>query len=387
MMYMRWKTARSFMLTLSLFLSGCSIFPAEEEVLAPPLVEPTAITYELAKVAKGDITYSVKGNASFTTASKHELSFKDPQERLKEFHVKIGDKVKKGQVMAELDMGDIDHKIQVAQLELKKAQLAVHELESDQNRTFQLQAAKVELAKAELEAKVSETKLAYMEVEKARLKVQELQDNKEKQYALEKARLEIRSKELDLATLQRKKIESQLTSPIDGEVVFVSNSAIGDKLEPYQSLMTIADTGQLQILYTARDPQAIKDVEIGMPVTLSITNQSQQTGKVVQTPRNLPPNLTSEAQEYYRRSIIIRTDGLTSAVALGTSVEIEVIIQKHANTLVIPRNALKDFSGRKFVQVMQGKSKKEVDVEVGIENPTEVEILKGLHEGDLVILE
>jgi hypothetical protein len=42
--------------------------------------------------------------------------------------------------------------------------------------------------------------------------------------------------------------------------------------------------------------------------------------------------------------------------------------------------------GRSYVQIADGERKKEVDVEVGLTTPTEVEIVKGLEEGQQVIL-
>jgi multidrug efflux pump subunit AcrA (membrane-fusion protein) len=42
--------------------------------------------------------------------------------------------------------------------------------------------------------------------------------------------------------------------------------------------------------------------------------------------------------------------------------------------------------GRNFVQVLEGDSRKEVDVQPGIKDETNVEIRKGLTEGQQVIL-
>jgi hypothetical protein len=42
--------------------------------------------------------------------------------------------------------------------------------------------------------------------------------------------------------------------------------------------------------------------------------------------------------------------------------------------------------GRDYVQVLEGESRKELDVEKGIVSSTEVEIRKGIKEGQKVIL-
>ncbi|MNI96739.1 hypothetical protein D3C73_1552570 [compost metagenome] len=54
--------------------------------------------------------------------------------------------------------------------------------------------------------------------------------------------------------------------------------------------------------------------------------------------------------------------------------------------LIIPKVGLRSYMGRDYVQVLEGESRKEIDVEKGIVSSTEVEIRKGLKEGQKVIL-
>jgi macrolide-specific efflux system membrane fusion protein len=398
MMFTNWKTARSAdwnktcnrklmaaALASGVLLAGCSLFPKEEAVLAPPLVEPAPVNYEVAKVERGTLIKSVKGSSTFTATEKKELFFKNPLGRLKSFRVQSGDVVKKGQVLAELDAGDLEHEIAVAKYELDKAKLELMAVQQD-NR-YEVEAARLDVQKAEMNAKVLGTKLAAMELEKAKLKLQELQDTKQRDYLIQKARLNIREKELELAKLQKKWEESRLVSPIDGIVMFVSNEQVGDEIDPYQSLVTVGDPKKLLILYTAANGEAIQDVDIGMKATITLKDKTKLEGTVVQTPRNVPSGLPENVADLYQRSLLIMPNQLPDKVEIGTPADIEVVIQKRENTLLIPRQALREFSGRQFVQVLDGKSKKEVDVEVGVQTATDVEILKGLQEGQLVILD
>jgi macrolide-specific efflux system membrane fusion protein len=398
-MYTRWKTEKSAdmkkkptktrhiaaVLATGVLLAGCSLFPNEEAVLAPPLVEPAVVNYEVAKVERATLVKSVKGSSTFTATEKKELYFKDPKGRLKSFLVKSGDAVKKGQVLAELDAGDLEHEIEVAKYELDKAKLELMAVQQD-NR-YEVEAARLDVQKAEMNAKVMGTKLAVMELEKAKLKLQELQDTKQQEYQIQKAKLNIRAKELELAHLQKAWEETRLVSPIDGFVMFVSNEQVGDEIDPYQSLVTVGDPHKLLILYTAANGDAIKDVDIGMKATITLKDKTKGEGRVVQTPRNVPSGLPEDLADLYQRSLLILPNQLPETAEIGSPADIEVVIQKRENTLLIPRRALRDFSGRQFVQVLDGKSKKEVDVEVGVQTSTAVEILSGLQEGQLVILD
>jgi hypothetical protein len=54
--------------------------------------------------------------------------------------------------------------------------------------------------------------------------------------------------------------------------------------------------------------------------------------------------------------------------------------------IVLPRSAIRSYMGRNYVQIVEGERRKEVDIEVGLTTPTEVEIVKGLEEGQKVVL-
>lgn len=64
-----------------------------------------------------------------------------------------------------------------------------------------------------------------------------------------------------------------------------------------------------------------------------------------------------------------------------------IVVEQRENVIVIPRKGLRTYLGRDYVQVLNGESRKEVDVEKGLVTPTEVEIRTGLKEGQNVILE
>lgn len=214
-----------------------------------------------------------------------------------------------------------------------------------------------------------------------------MQDPKRKEYAVERAKLNLKQKQMELGNLQKRLTETKLISPFDGIVIFVSNEQVGDEVDAHQTLVTVGDPKKLFILYTAPEKEAIKDVLEGMKVTLAWSNGAKGEGTVVQTPLSVPDNLPEDLTRLYERSLLISPKNLAEDIETGTSVSIEVIVDKKDQALIIPKRALHDFSGRQYVRVLEGKSKKEIDVEVGIINQTQVEIRSGLKAGQLVILE
>jgi hypothetical protein len=54
--------------------------------------------------------------------------------------------------------------------------------------------------------------------------------------------------------------------------------------------------------------------------------------------------------------------------------------------IVLPRGAIRSYMDRYYVQIMEGDYRKEADIEVGLMTPTQVEIVRGVEEGQQVIL-
>ena len=398
-MYTNWKTEPSVKASLpslmrhaaiasafATLLSGCSLLPKEEPILAPPLVEPVQVTYDVAEVTLGTIKRSIRGTSTFTTVDKKELSFPESKGlRLKTLNVSSGDMVKAGQVLAELDATELERSIEMAKYEVDKAKLEL--LEAQQDNQYEVEEARLNVLKAEMSAKVSETKLAQIELEQAKLKLAELEDPKRREYKIERAKLNVKQREMDLASLQKRLADTKLIAPMDGLVLFVSNEQVGDEIDAHQTLVTIGDPNKLHVLYTAPERDAIKDVKDGVKALIKLPDGTEVEGIVVQTPLNVPDDVPEELKRLYHRSLLIAPVKPLLGIEVGTSVYFEIVVEQQENAVIIPSKALRAFNERMYVHVLEEDVKKEVDVTVGIKTEAEVEILSGLQPGQLVILE
>src|SRR5690625_1734642 len=90
------------LIVLILFISGCTFLPKEEPVLAPPLTEPAELDYNTAEVTRGDIAVAVQGVGSMIPKNNTDLHYTSDGGRLKEILVAEGDKIEKGQILAEV---------------------------------------------------------------------------------------------------------------------------------------------------------------------------------------------------------------------------------------------------------------------------------------------
>ncbi len=324
---------------LMVIVVGCSLLPKEEAVLAPPLVEPAKIEYNVAPVQKGDLIKKVRGTGSLVPIDFHDLFYSKEGGRLKEVRVTEGDIVEKGQTLATIDTGDLIYDIDQVKLELDKAKLRLKQLEAQQSD----------------------------------------------EYSIEIGKIDVKGLELRLYQLNRQLNEAKINSPINGVVTYVGELMQGELVPAYQSVIQVAETSDLQLQYSAVNASDLTDVTVGMAVDITLSGETVG-GKVVQTPQTVPMDIFEQDPELHRSSLLIRLETIPDDVWVGDIAELEIITAEKENTLMIPVNGLRTSSGRNYVQVRADNTSREVDIEVGIISTTEVEVLKGLEEGDEVIL-
>ncbi|KKI94198.1 hypothetical protein WQ54_00995 [Bacillus sp. SA1-12] len=320
-------------------LSACSLLPQEEPVLAPPLVEPAKIDYEVVEVKKGDVIKRVKGLGTVEPAENRPLAFSQSGTRLKKISVKKGELVKKGQLIAEIESGSLAFDLELAEIDLKKAEIKLKQLNAQNADTYSID-------------------LAELDLDSLQLRVEHLKNELEK---------------------------TRITSPINGIVTFITEKNAGDAIEAYESIVHVADTSKLQLVYSAISGNELVDTKIGMKAEITI-NGKKTAGKVVQTPSEVPVEKIEENPDLYQRSIFIAIENPPKDVKVGDSIDFEIITGKRENVLIIPKSALRSMAGRDYVQVLEGEAKREIDIEKGLVSDTEVEVIRGLETGDTVIL-
>lgn len=317
----------------SLLFSGCNLLPAEEDELAPPLVKPASIEYKTDAVERGTLIQQLRMSGTFMAESQRSLSFEKQGGRLKAIHVKSGQDVKAGDLIAELDAESLEYDISIQEIELQKSQLAL-----DQQKA-----------------------------------------NGADQYSIKRAQLDLKQAALRLEDMQKQLAATRILSPIDGKVVYLTSVSLGEYVNAYQTVAKIADITSL-ILYTSSNDAAL--LPIGAKVELEI-DDAFYDGEVVAN----PSTLYNDPDENMQKAALINLTGdRPTDIKLGTDARIVYIQEQRDNALILPRTQINLLSGRRYVNVLEDGVRVEKDVEVGLMTETEVEIIKGLDEGDLVII-
>ncbi|MDP4143720.1 MAG: efflux RND transporter periplasmic adaptor subunit [Bacillota bacterium] len=314
-------------------LSGCSMFPSEEAQLDPPLIKPKAVAVELATAEKKDIDKYITGYGSLTSTHDMPLFSKQSGLRLKEIYVKSGDMVKKGQLVAELDSGDLESKIKIEQYNLDKAQLKYEQIQNGN-------------------------------------------DN----YAIKMAKDDLLIEQQSVSNLQEQLQKTKFISPIDGQVSFIEKMQPGDMVEAYKPIVVISDPSKLQLYYQSNE-SSIQQVKKGMKAQITYNN-STLTGEVVTSPEDAPPNVSDKM----KNAVIINVDNLPTDAKMGDTMQFSVAVESKKDAIVIPIEALEQFGSSCKVAVQDKNAQKEVSVQIGIQNSKEVEIVSGISEGQKVVL-
>jgi len=359
---------------------------------------------KLAKVERGDLAKSVVATGKIEPITKVEVKSK-ASGIVKKLYVDYGDRVKKGDVLCELDRDEIQARVDQAGAQLEASEAS-------------LKATRADLERAKVDAEGPDVPLLKRAYERAQGMAQagvvsaSALDEAEKDYKLAlnkqnvaKAQLQVLAAKIGQAQGQvsqdranLKQLEEQLAyttieSPLDGTVLS-RDVQIGDAVSSILVLgstatlvMTLGDTSEVYVKGKV-DESDIGKVYLGQPARIKVESFKDKTftGKVTKiSPMGVEKdNVTT----FEVRVSINNPEGMLKAMMTANA---EIILDEHKNVLQIPEGAIiydKDKNASVEVPDPKGKDgKRKVAVNIGISNGAKTELLKGLKEGDQVVLQ
>ena len=359
---------------------------------------------KLAKVEKGDLAKSVVATGKVEPITKVEVKSK-ASGIVKKLYVEYGDKVKKGQALAQLDKEEI-----VAQVEQAKAGMAGAEanftsaqadyqrakvdaespdvplLKKSYDRAAQMQKDGV-VSDSALDDAERAYKLAVNKRDVARAQLQVLQAK------IAQSQAEVARDKANLAQLQEQLSYTDIESPIDG-IVLSRDVEVGDAVSSILVLgssatlvMTIGDTSQVYVKGKV-DEADIGRVYMGQPSRIKVESFKDKTfnGKVTK----ISP-MGVEKDNVTTFEVRVSIDNPGGELKAEMTANAEIILDEHKNVLQIPEGSIlydKDRNASVEIPDAKGKDgKKKMAINIGISNGAKTEVLKGLKEGDQVILQ
>ena len=330
---MKHKIIMSAALIISMTgMTGCFFFPAEEELLEPPTVAIEDIAYSTYTAKQKTIEDKTVATGYVFCNSQYTASFPESGGTLKTIYVTAGQHVEEGDLLAELDVGDLDY--------LYKQQLLI----------------------------VQKAQIAYNSSGTA------------------DARLTLEMEQNTLTEYERQLNNSRIYAGMTGEVCFVQDMDPGTTVTAYKTIIKIVDPSQLCIQYSSSN---MKSFPLGEEVTITVDGEDY-SGYVSKTPTDVKEGLYDDFPAVMKDTSSIYcefTDGTPSFLTVGQTADITAVFARHENAVVISKTLVKTDGDRTYVTILdENDTKKEVDVTVGITNATEAEILTGLNAGDRVVV-
>ena len=359
---------------------------------------------KLAKVEKGDLAKSVVATGKVEPITKVEVKSK-ASGIVKKLYVEYGDRVKKGQLLAQLDKEEIAAGVEQSRAAQQAAQANLTSAKADYERAkVDAEGPDVPLLKRAYERNLGMAKDGVVS--------QSALDDAEKEYkmAVNKqnvARAQMIVLQAKIAQAQAqvsqddanlKQIEEQLsytdvTSPIDG-IVLSRDVEIGDAVSSILVLgsgatlvMTLGDTSQVYVKGKV-DESDIGRVYLGQPARIKVESFKDKTFKGVVT--KISP-MGVEKDNVTTFEVRVSIDNPGGELKAEMTANAEIILDEHKSVLQIPEGAIiYDKDRNASVQVPDPKGKdgqKKIAINIGISNGAKTEVLKGLKEGDQVILQ
>lgn len=353
-----------------------------------------APSFIAAAVTRGDVEQTVLATGMFKPAQLVAVGAQ-VSGRITALNVKLGDTVKKGALVAEIDSITQRNDLRTTQASLANIRAQRDESEADlenaqitlarQQAIFDKQAG----PKSDFDTAVATLKKTVAEI--AALDAQ------------------ITSAEVAVETAEANLAYTHITAPMDGTVLAIVNQQ-GQTVNAAQSAPTIVILGQLQtmtVLAEISEVDVVK-VKVGQAVDFTILGDPENVHKsVLKSIEPAPESITSDSS--VDSSSTTSSSSSTSSTSTSAiyyngifdvpnadgrfrtymSAEVHIVLGSAQHVLTIPSAALgaQGTDGQYAVQVVAAdNSTSQQKVTIGLNNNVSAEVRSGLAEGDRVVI-
>jgi HlyD family secretion protein len=359
---------------------------------------------KLAKVEKGDLAKSVVATGKVEPITKVEIKSK-ASGIVKKLYIDAGDRVKKGQLLAELDREEIAARVAQARAQMEASQASAKGTEADLERAkvdaegpdvpmlkrayerSQGMAKEGVVSASALDDAQKNYELALNKQNVAKAQVQVLKAK------VGQAEAQVAQDRANLTQLEEQLSYTTIASPIDG-IILSRDVEVGDAVSSILVLgssatliMTLGDTSEVYVKGKV-DESDIGKVYLGQPARIKVESFKDKTfnGKVTKIS---PMGVEKDNVTTFEVRVSINNPGGELKAAMTANAEI--ILEEHKNVLQIPEGSIlydKDKKASVEIPDEKGKEgKRKIAVNIGISNGAKTEVLGGLKEGDQVVLQ
>ena len=397
-----------FLLAIVIMLAGLTLYRGwgfTQKRSGSQRAAKTEVPVQVISTALKPLTYSMRVTGDIMPLMQVDL-FPKVSGYLERIDVHIGDVVRQGQVIAQIDRSDYLQKVREIEAKVAQAKAQLAEIETG-TRTEELRQAEeaVKQAQSRFEnAKMQreriealyrreviskkERDIADMDFTVAEAQLASSQQNLKllregaRQEVREGSQAKLREMEAILEQERNHLKDTQIVAPFRGEISrkYVDAGAFVSPSSPSTPLVTLVHTETLKIVANVLE----KDIPLlkpGMKAKIRVESYPEKVfeGRVEKINSVLELSTrTLQAEIYIPNPDRFLKPGMFSNV--------EVVLLEKPQTMVIPREAVIEAGSEMSVFVVEGKQAVRRPITIGYEQDYMVEVLKGLNQGDQVII-
>ena len=342
--------------SIALILSGLLVGCGQQKKEATAETETTgAAPVKVMKVARQKISEKLSFTGTLEAWRKQSIT-PDIGGKVARIHVREGDRVGAGQLLAEMDTETLRLQLQQAEAGAAVAEAAYNDAKKDKER---------------LERLLKEKAVSEQQTEKVQLAFEAAQAQREQaQSGLNMAR-----HALDVSIMK---------APFAG-IIASKNAEVGDVINPMMGgfsstsgVLTLMDFSQVKVLIEAT-PNDIARIQRGQKAVLRTPSLPGRDFEGTVDVVNLAADPMTKK---FRVEILAGNPDL--ALRPGTFGDIVLEVHSHDSALAVPQKAVLD---DRYVFVVSGNRAVRREVSLGLQDSYLVEVLSGLQEGELAIVE
>ncbi len=355
--------------------------------------QPNPRLQKTVTVTRGDLKAVVNANARVRPEKSVRLAFPFSG-MIKAVNVQEGQRVEAGAALMEMDGTESERRLKLAQLnlaarkeDLKQAQQPppAEELEIAQQS---LKKAALALALAENRYKQDATdsnrlaqELAQSDYEIARVTFERATRGATSGQLADLERA-VESAGIEWQAAQQALNQTKLVAPFAGTITQV-NTKPRELFGGFNPAVELADLNALQLVAEI-DEIDVAEVEVGQTVSVRF---DAFPGELAQgtLARLFPAASNDRGATVYQAIVSIEPTKLALRSGMGATIEIATIEKK--NVLRLPARAIRNAGTQKIVVVREGSSSRNVVIETGLTDGTNTEVLDGIVEGTVVVIE
>ena len=322
-----------------------------------------------------------------------------------------GAAIKPGDVVVEFDKTKTEQDLAQYRSSLKSAEASIDQaraqarLAEEEDKTavlkarYEVEAAKLEASKQEIVSKIEGEK-AKLSLADAEQKLREAESKEKSDQSLNRATIEsteqARTKaKYDVERAERALARMSVRAPSAGTINILQHWSgsnmtpyrTGDRAWPGAAIAELPDASTLRI--SARVDETERGrlaLQLPVMVQLNAIPDRQFTGHIESISEIATLDFSGGWPINRNFTLEMVLDQTDSRFKPGTTGQVTVVVDRVANAISIPAQALFQRSGRAVAYVWTGSQFEEREVEVGRRNAEKIMIAKGLDAGDQVAL-